>query len=52
MRNTKKSAAALLALTVAAAGSLASIGAVAAQDDDLVVGVSWNNFQEERWALR
>ena len=52
MRNTKKSAAALLALTVAAAGSLASIGAVAAQDDELIVGVSWNNFQEERWALR
>jgi D-xylose transport system substrate-binding protein len=52
MRNTKKGVAGLLALTVAAAGSMASIGAVAAQDDQLVVGVSWNNFQEERWALR
>ena len=52
MRNTKKGAVALMALTVAAAGSVASIGAVAAQDDSCVVGVSWNNFQEERWALR
>ena len=52
MRNTKKGVVGLLALTVAAAGSMASIGAVAAQDDELVVGVSWNNFQEERWALR
>jgi len=52
MRNTKKGVAGLLALTVAAAGSMASIGAVAAQDDETIVGVSWNNFQEERWALR
>jgi D-xylose transport system substrate-binding protein len=54
MRNTKKGVAGLLALTVAAAGSMASIGAVAAQDDasSCVVGVSWNNFQEERWGLR
>jgi D-xylose transport system substrate-binding protein len=51
MRNLKKGTAALLALTVAAAGTLASVGMVAAQDD-IVVGVSWNNFQEERWALR
>jgi D-xylose transport system substrate-binding protein len=52
MQNTKKGVAGLLALTVAAAGSMASIGAVAAQDDETIVGVSWNNFQEERWALR
>jgi len=52
MRNTKKGVVGLLALTVAAAGSMASIGAVAAQDDETIVGVSWNNFQEERWALR
>ena len=50
MRNAKKSTAALVALTVAATGLLA--GPVAAQDDDLVIGMSWNNFQEERWALR
>ncbi|MEA2025807.1 MAG: D-xylose ABC transporter substrate-binding protein [Chloroflexota bacterium] len=31
---------------------MASIGAVAAQDDETIVGVSWNNFQEERWGLR
>ncbi len=52
MRNMKKGVVGLMALTVAAAGSMASIGAVAAQDDACVVGVSWNNFQEERWALR
>jgi D-xylose transport system substrate-binding protein len=52
MQNTKKGVAGLLALTVAAAGTMASIGAVAAQDDETIVGVSWNNFQEERWALR
>ena len=51
MRTLKKGATALLALTVAAAGTVATIGAVAAQDDDqLVVGVSWNNYNEERWA--
>jgi D-xylose transport system substrate-binding protein len=59
MRNIKKGVVGLMALTVATAGSIASIGAVAAQDDAMaadasgcVVGVSWNNFQEERWALR
>jgi len=53
MRNTKKAAVGLMALTIAATGSMASIGAVTAQDDEgCVVGVSWNNFQEERWALR
>ncbi len=52
MRNTKKGAVALMALTVAAAGTMASMGAVVAQGDGPVIGVSWNNFQEERWALR
>jgi D-xylose transport system substrate-binding protein len=54
MRNIKKGVVGLMALTVAAGGSMASIGAVAAQDDasGCVVGVSWNNFQEERWGLR
>jgi len=52
MRTMKKGVVGLMALTVAAAGSMASIGAVAAQDDETIVGVSWNNFQEERWALR
>ena len=52
MRNLKKGTAALLALTVASAGAMATVGAVAAQDDDeIVVGVSWANFQEPRWAL-
>ena len=51
MRNAKKGVAALTALTVAAAGAMASVGAVAAQDDDeLIIGVSWNNYNEERWA--
>jgi D-xylose transport system substrate-binding protein len=35
-----------LMVTVAAAGLLATAGLAAAQT---VVGVSWNNFQEERW---
>ena len=52
MRTMQKGVVGLMALTVAAAGSMASIGAVAAQDDQCTVGVSWNNFQEERWALR
>ncbi len=52
MRTMKKGVVGLMALTVAAAGSMASIGAVAAQDDETIVGVSWNNFQEERWGLR
>ena len=52
MRNLKTGAAALLALTVASAGVMATVGAVAAQEDDeIVVGVSWANFQEPRWAL-
>jgi ABC-type xylose transport system substrate-binding protein len=33
-------------MTVAAAGLLLTAGLAAAQT---VVGVSWNNFQEERW---
>ena len=28
-----------------------AVGATVAQDDETVVGVSWNNFQEERWGL-
>ncbi|CAN5730050.1 D-xylose ABC transporter substrate-binding protein [soil metagenome] len=52
MRKLKKGTTALLALTVAAAGSIASVGVVSAQDDEIVVGVSWRAFQEERWALR
>src|SRR5665213_4299191 len=36
----------LLLMTVAAAGLFATVGLAAAQT---VVGVSWNNFQEERW---
>ena len=51
MRDLKKGVAGLLALSVAAAGAVATVGAVAAQDDDLVIGVSWNNFQEERWGV-
>jgi D-xylose transport system substrate-binding protein len=50
MRNLKKGTTALLTLTVVGAGMLANAGIVAAQDDELIVGVSWNNFQEERWA--
>ena len=48
MRNAKIGVAGLLALSLTAV----SAGMVAAQDDATVVGVSWNNFQEERWALR
>lgn len=50
MRTWKKATVGLMALSVAAAGSLASVGAVAAQDDALVVGISWNNFAQPRWA--
>jgi len=40
-----------LGATAVVAASMLSTGAVMAQDDELVVGVSWNNFQEERWGL-
>lgn len=50
MRNAKKGIVALSALAITASAAMASVGAVAAQDDELIVGVSWNNFQEERWA--
>ena len=42
----------LLALAVAATGTLASVGTVTAQADETIVAVSWREFQEERWALR
>ena len=48
MRDLRKGIVALMALTVAAAGTLASTGLVAAQDGP-VIGVSWNNYNEERW---
>ncbi len=48
MRNAKIGVVGALALSLTAA----SFGAALAQDDEVVVGVSWNNFQEERWALR
>jgi D-xylose transport system substrate-binding protein len=51
MHDLKKGVAGLLALSVATAAAVATVGAVAAQDDELVVGVSWNNFQEERWGV-
>ncbi len=51
MRGLKQGMAGLLALSVAAAGVVTTVGVAAAQDDDpLVIGVAWNNFQEERWA--
>jgi D-xylose transport system substrate-binding protein len=51
MHGLKRGIAGLMAVSLAAAGAIATIGSVAAQDDELVVGVSWNNFQEERWGL-
>jgi D-xylose transport system substrate-binding protein len=51
MRNLKRGVAGLAALSVAAAGVIGSVGIVAAQDDGPIIGVSWNNFQEERWGL-
>ncbi len=51
MQNLKRGVAGLAALSIAAAGVVGTFGAVTAQDDELVVGVSWNNFQEERWGL-
>jgi D-xylose transport system substrate-binding protein len=48
MRELRKGIVALMALTVAAAGTLASAGLVAAQDGP-IIGVSWNNYNEERW---
>lgn len=52
MRTYKRTWAGLGAL-VLAAGVIGAPGAVLAQSpaaDDLVVGVSWNNYNEERWA--
>jgi D-xylose transport system substrate-binding protein len=51
MQNLKRGVAGLAALSIAAAGVVGTFGAVTAQDDELIVGVSWNNFQEERWGL-
>jgi len=51
MQNLKRGVAGLAALSIAAAGVVGTFGAVTAQDDELTVGVSWNNFQEERWGL-
>ena len=51
MQNLKRGVAGLAALSIAAVGVAGAVGAVAAQDDETVVGVSWNNFQEERWGL-
>jgi D-xylose transport system substrate-binding protein len=51
MQNLKRGVAGLAALSIAAAGVVGTVGVVTAQDDELVVGVSWNNFQEERWGL-
>ena len=48
MRNAKIGVVGALALSLTAMGA----GMAVAQDDATVVGVSWNNFQEERWALR
>ena len=50
MRNMNRGAAWAMALTIAATGAIFTGGAVAAQDDEVIVGVSWNNFQEPRWA--
>jgi len=50
MGSFKRALAGVGALAVVAA-SLASTGAVVAQDDGVCdVGVSWNNFQQPRWA--
>lgn len=51
MRDLKRGMAGLAALSLAAAGVVGSVGIVAAQDEGTVIGVSWNNFQEPRWAL-
>ena len=54
MRKMKKGAAALLAMSVAVTGTVASVAPVAAEshDDGCIIAVSWREFQEERWALR
>jgi D-xylose transport system substrate-binding protein len=54
MRSLKKGAAALLAMTVAITGAVATVGPVAADSHlgDCIIAVSWREFQEERWALR
>lgn len=45
----RKGFVALGATALVMAGSLLTAGAALAQDDEIVVGVSWNNFNEERW---
>jgi D-xylose transport system substrate-binding protein len=49
MTQWKRGLAGLGAATVVAAGLLTPVASMA-QDDQLVVGVSWNNFNEPRWA--
>ena len=41
-----------LAVAVVSAGFAASAAPVMAQDDVCNVGVSWNNFEQERWAAK
>lgn len=38
-----------LGATSIVAASLMSAGAALAQDDEIIIGVSWNNYNEERW---
>ena len=49
MGSSRRALAGACALAVVTAG-LVSTGAVVAQDDTCDVGVSWNNFEQPRWA--
>ena len=48
MHNVKRGFVGLGAAAVVAA-SLVGSGAALAQDDEIIIGVSWNNYNEERW---
>ena len=52
MQKRKAGIAALGAVSLMVTGGLMSVGTVMAQDDlsDCQIGVSWNNFQQPRWA--
>lgn len=49
MRNRRRGLVALSATALITASSLMTTGVAVAQDE-LIVGVSWNNYNEERWA--
>lgn len=48
MQNRRRGLVALSAMALVTAGSLLTTGVTLAQDE-IIIGVSWNNYNEERW---